>query len=240
MSYTLFLLLNVNHEKVGLLNHIEKKLERTGHESFCFDESPDSFFSVEYLKEGSDTSLAIDIPFGSEERVIRDVFHFMTYLEPYIQFQVLDPQLGRLTESSESGLILQKWKEANRQALQQYADGHHFLRPIVEREGKKSMVEAVRIAEESWQNHCSVALAYNRIQDAESALKHFLRAKELDPENTDLLHAIGVTQYNLQNYIEAHKALTTYLQSDPFNAAARNVLHACEEKMKKGVPPSEN
>src|SRR5688572_1626199 len=222
MSYTLFLLLNVNHEKAGLLNHIEQKLEQTGHQSFCFDESPDSFFSVEYLKEGSDTSLAIDIPFGAEERVMRDVFNFMTYVEPYIQFQVLDPQIGRITESSESGLIYQKWQEGNRQALQQYGDGHHFLRTLVERDGKKTMVEAVRLAEESWQNHCSVALAYNRIQDAENALKHFLRAQELDPQNMEVTHAIGITYFNLQNYSEAHKALPTYVESEPHNAALRS------------------
>ena len=232
MSYTLFLLLNVNHEKPALLRHIAKKLEQTGHESFCFDESPDSFFSVEYLKEGSDTSLAIDIPYGAEERVIRDVLDFMTYLESYIQFQVLDPQLGKLTESSEAPNVLHKWKESNRQALEQYSDGHYFLRTMVDRDGKKTMVEAIKLAEETWQNHCSVALAYNRIQDAQKALKHFLRAQELDLDNTDLLHAIGVTQYNLQNYAEAHKALSAYMKVDPTNAAARDVLHACESKMK--------
>jgi tetratricopeptide (TPR) repeat protein len=231
MSYTIFLLLNVNHEKPGLLDYVGKRLERTGEQSFCFDESPDSFFSAEYLKEGVDTSLALDIPFGAEERVMRDVFDFMTYLQEYIQFQVLDPQLGRLTEPSETPLILQKWKSANQEALKEFGDGHHFLRTIVERDGKKSMVEAIRLKEESWQNHCSIALAYNRIQDAENALKHFQRAKELDPENIDILHAIGVTHFNLQHYSEARNALKQYLVSNPDNQEALEVFKACETRL---------
>lgn len=232
MSYTLFLLLNVNHEKESLLSFIAKRLEKTGPGSFCFDESPDSFFTVEYMQEGTDSSLAIDIPYGAEEKVLRDVFDFMTYLESYIQFQVLDPQLGRLLEPNESKNIFQKWRTSNTEALQQYGDGHHFLRTVMERDGKKSMVEAIKFQEETWQNHCSVALAYNRIQDAASALKHFSRAFELDPENLDILHAIGVTHYNLQNYSEACYALTKYLQSNPDNADARELLRACETKLK--------
>ena len=232
MSYTLFLLLNVNHEKDSLLNYIAKRLEQTGPESFCFDESPDSFFTVEYMQESTDSSLAIDIPYGAEERVLRDVFDFMTYLESYIQFQVLDPKLGRLLEPNESQNIFQKWKTSNNEALQQYGDGHHFLRTVMERDGKKSMVEAIKFQEETWQNHCSVALAYNRVHDAASALKHFSRAFELDPENFDILHAIGVTYYNLQNYSEARNALTKYLQSNPDNADARELLRACETKLK--------
>jgi tetratricopeptide (TPR) repeat protein len=222
----------VNHEKESLLGYIAKRLEQTSEGSFCFDESPDSFFSVEYMQEGTDSSLAIDIPYGADEKVMRDVFDFMTYLESYIQFQVLDPQLGRLLEPNESTNILQKWKASNSEALQQYGDGHHFLRTVMEREGKKSMVEAIKFQEETWQNHCSVALAYNRIRDAENALKHFSRAFALDPENFDILHAIGVTHYNLQNYSEARDVLTKYLQSDPDNADARELLRACETKLK--------
>lgn len=232
MSYTIFLLLNVNHEKPGLLDYLGKRLERTAEQSFCFDESPDSFFSVEYLQEGTDSSLALDIPFGAEERVMRDVFDFMTYLQQYIQFQVLDPQLGRLTESSETPQIMEKWKSANKEALVQFGDGHHFLRTVIERDGKKSMVEAIRLTEETWQNHCSIALAYNRIQDAENALKHFQRAKELDPDNSDILHAIGVTHYNLQNFSAARDALKEYLLSDPGNEDALDVVRACEARLK--------
>lgn len=232
MSYTLFLLLNVNHEKQSLLSYVSKRLEQTGAGSFCFDESPDSFFSVEYMQEGTDSSLAIDIPYGAEEKVLRDVFDFMTYLESYVQFQVLDPQLGRLMEATESQQIFQKWKTANIEALQQYGDGRYFLRTVIERDGKKSMVEAIKFQEETWQNHCSVALAYNRIQDAESALKHFSRALALDPENFDILHAIGVTHYNLQNYSEARDILTKYLQSNRDNDDARELLRACETKLK--------
>ena len=232
MSYTLFLLLNVNHEKEPFLSYIAKRLEQTGQASFCFDESPDSFFTVEYMQEGTDSSLAIDIPYGAEEKVLRDVLDFMTYLEGYIQFQVLDPQLGRLMEANESQQIFQKWKTANTEALQQYGDGHHFLRTVAERDGKKSMIEAIKFQEETWQNHCSVALAYNRIQDAESALKHFSRAFALDPENFDILHAIGVTHYNLQNYAEARDVLAKYLQSNPDNGDARELMRACETKLK--------
>lgn len=228
----MFLLLNVNHEKEPFLNYIGKRLEVTGPTSFCFDESPDSFFTVEYMQEGTDSSLAIDIPYGAEEKVLRDVLDFMTYLESYIQFQVLDPQLGRLMEANESQLIFQKWKSANTEALQQYGDGHHFLRTVAERDGKKSMIEAIKFQEETWQNHCSVALAYNRIQDAERALEHFSRAFELDPENFDILHAIGVTQYNLQNYSEARDVLMKYLQSNPDNEDARELVRACETKLK--------
>ncbi|MCI0417113.1 tetratricopeptide repeat protein [bacterium] len=232
MSYTLFLLLNVNHEKEALLGYIAKRLEQTGQESFCFDESPESFFAIEYMQEGSDTSLALDIPYGAEEKVLRDVFDFMTYLESYIQFQVLDPQIGRIMESNESDQIIEKWKNANTEALKQYADGHHFLRTVAERDGKKSMIEAIKFQEETWQNHCSVALAYNRIHDAGNALKHFSRAFELDPENFDILHAIGVTYYNLQNYLEARDVLLKYLQSDPGNEDARQLVRACETKLK--------
>jgi len=232
MSYTLFLLLNPNHEKEELLKYLGKRLEQTGEQSFCFDESPDSFFSVDYMKEGNDTSLAIDIPFGGEERVVRDVLDFLTYFEPYIQFQVLDPQIGKVTESSEAAQILKKWKTSNAEALANYSDGHHFLRTLAQRDGKKSMIEAIRFTEETWQNHCSVALAYNRVQDAEKALHHFRRALELEPENVDILHAIGVTQFNLQDYAQAQQTLKQYLQRNPDNEDAREILNACEAKLK--------
>ncbi len=232
MSYTLFLLLNVNHEKGPLLNYISKRLERTSEASFCFDESPESFFSVDYMQEGTDASLAIDVPFGGEERVIRDIFDFMTYLESTIQFQVLDPQLGRLTDSSQSQQILEKWKAANQEALSNYGDGHHFLRTMAERDGKKSMIEAIRIQEETWQNHCSVALAYNRIQDAAGALKHFQRARELAPENAEILHAVGVAHYNLQNFSEAREVLIRYLTFDVDNETARELIADCEARLK--------
>jgi tetratricopeptide (TPR) repeat protein len=231
MSYTLFLLLNPNHEKEELVKYIGKRLEQTSEHSFCFDESPDSFFSVEYMQEGSDSSLAIDIPYGGEERVVRDVLDFLTYLEPYIQFQVLDPQIGKVTESSEAAQILKKWKISNAEALQNYSDGHHFLRTVAERDGKKSMIEAIRFTEETWQNHCSVALAYNRVQDAANAIKHFRRAYELEPENVDILHAIGVTQFNLQEYSQARETLKEYLKYNPENEDAQEILRACEAKL---------
>jgi Tfp pilus assembly protein PilF len=127
---------------------------------------------------------------------------------------------------------MEKWNAANREALQQYGDGHHFLRTLVEKDGKKSMVEAIRMAEESWQNHCSVALAYNRLQDAENALKYFQQAYNLDPSNTDILHAIGVTHYNLQNYERARDVLAEFLKSDPQNPEAQEILQACNNKLK--------
>jgi tetratricopeptide (TPR) repeat protein len=232
MSYTLFLLLNPNHEKHELIKYIAKRLEQTGEESFCFDESPDSFFSAEYLQESKDTSLAIDIPYGAEERVVRDVLDFLTYLEAYIQFQVLDPQIGKVAESSEAPQILKKWKTSNAEALQNYSDGHHFLRTVAERDGKKSMIEAIRFTEETWQNHCSVALAFNRVQDAAKALHHFRRAYELEPENTDILHAIGVTQFNLQDYSQARETLQQFLRVHPGNEDAQEILRACEAKLR--------
>jgi len=231
MSYNLFLLLNPNHEKEGLLKYLGRRLEQTGPASFCFDQSPESFFSVEYLQEDQDTSLAIDIPFGGEETVVRDVLDFMTYLEEYIQFQVLDPQIGRLTESSDAAEILKKWKISNAEALESYSDGHHFLRTISERDGKKSMVEAMRFQEETWQNHCSVALAYNRVQNAEKALHHFQRAFELDPENIDILHAIGVTQFNLQDYANARDTMQEYIRHYPDHEEAKEILRASEAKL---------
>jgi|GEM_PF-3543779 len=233
MSYTLFLLLNANHEKDGLLKYIARRLEQTGEQSFCFDQSPESFFSVDYLQEASDTSLAIDIPFGGEETVVRDVLDFLTYLESYIQFQVLDPQIGRLTESSDAAAILKKWKASNAEALANYEDGHHFLRTVTERDGKKSMIEAIRFAEETWQNHCSVALAYNRVLDAEKALRHFHRAYELEPENFDILHAIGVTQFNLQDYSKARDTMLQYLNVYPDHEDAKEILRACDAKLQQ-------
>ena len=147
MSYNLFLLLNVNHEPEPLLDYIAKHLERTGPTTFCFDQSPDVFFSAEYLREGSDTSLAIDIPFGAEETTLRHVFDFVTQLQEYIQFQLLDPQLGVVVEAAHTDRIYNKWKDSNLEALQTYADGHHFLRTIEVRDGKKTMIEAIRFQE---------------------------------------------------------------------------------------------
>src|SRR5262245_36998859 len=155
----------------------------------------------------------------------------MTYLEEYIQFQVLDPQIGRLTESSDAPEILKKWKTSNAEALENYSDGHHFLRSVMEREGKKSMVEAIRFQEETWQNHCSVALAYNRIQNAEKALHHFQRAFELDPENIEILHAIGVTQFNLQDYANARDTMREYIRHYPDHEDAKAILRASEAKL---------
>ena len=232
MSYNLFLLLNTNHEKEALLECIAKRLERTGETSFCYDQSPDIFFSAEYLQEGMDTSLCIDIPFGADDEVLREVLDFMTYLQESIQFQVLDPQIGRLMEPQQSQAILETWKEANLKALQRYSDGHHFLRTVETRDGKKVMIEATRHKEETWQNHCSVALAYGRIRDAANSLKHFQKALDLDPSNIAILHAIGVAHFNLQQYAEAKQTLSRYLDSDPDNDTALELIQACESKLR--------
>jgi tetratricopeptide (TPR) repeat protein len=232
VSYNLFLLLNVNHEKEPLLDFVSKRLERTGENSFCLDHSPDSFFSVEYLEEENDRSFAIDIPFGAEESVIKDVLDFLTYLEPYIQFQTLDPQIGRILKSSEGAEIWKKWSSANRDALATFADGHYFLRIMDERNGSKVMIEAIRYQEETWQNHCSVAMAYNRIRDAEAAKHHFGRALELDPDNPAILHALGVTYLNLKDFAKAREMLSAALEKDPDNEPARELLIECERNLK--------
>ena len=114
MSYTLFLLLNVNHEPEDLLNHIAGRMERQGPAYFCLDQSPDIFFTAEYLSEGNDRSICIDIPFGSEEGVMRSVLDFITYIEEKLQVQVLDPQIGGLIKSPEAGQIIEKFKTARR------------------------------------------------------------------------------------------------------------------------------
>ena len=231
MSYNLFLLLNVNHERNPLLDYIGKRLERTSDASFCLDQSPDVFFSAEYLHEGSDTSFVIDIPFGAEERVVREVLDFLTYLEQYIQFQVLDPQLGKIVKSSETNEILQKWKTANLQALKTFGDGHHFLRTMEERDGKKVMIEAMRFQEETWQNQCSVAMACGRVYDAQNARVHFERALELDPENSAILHALGVAYFNMKDYKRAKDALSYALELDPENPAAADLIKDCDSKI---------
>ncbi len=231
MSYNLFLLLNVNHEIEPLMDYIGKRLERTAGGSFCMDQSPDVFFSVEYLHEGTDTSLVVDVPFGAEEIVVREVLDFLTYLEEFMQFQVLDPQLGKIIKSAETREILEKWKAANLEALKTFGDGHHFLRTIEEREGKKIMIEAMKFQEETWQNHSSVAMAYGRIFDAENARSHFERALELDPENGAILHALGVAYFNMKDYERAKDALSRALQLDPENPTAADLIKDCDSKL---------
>lgn len=231
MSYNLFLLLNANHEVEPLMDYIGKRLERTSDTSFCLDQSPDAFFAVDYLHEGTDTSLVMDIPFGAEETVVREVLDFLTYLEEYMQFQVLDPQLGKTIKSAETRQILEKWKAANLEALKTFEDGHHFLRTIEERNGKKIMIEAMRFQEETWQNHCSVAMAYGRIFDAENARRHFERAQELDPENGAILHALGVTYFNMKDYKRAKETLSHALELDPENPAAADLIKDCDSKL---------
>ena len=230
MSYNLFLLLNPNHEKEGLIQFLTEHLENSGIDRFCFDQSPDIYFSLEYMKEGNDTSLAIDIPFGAEEQVIKEVFDFMTELQTYIQFQVLDPQIGTIIESENTRQIMESWKENNREALESYRDGHHFLRSMDEREGQKMMIEAIRFKEETWQNHCSVGMAFNRVQDADQALKHFQRALDLDPDNPGIWHALGVTLFNLRRYPEAIQYFSRYLQLDPDNPTANELLQISNER----------
>ena len=231
MSYNLFLLLNINHEIEPLMEHIGKRLERTAGSSFCLDHSPDAFFSVDYLREGNDTSLVVDIPFGAEEIVVREVLDFLTYLEEYMQFQMLDPQMGKTVKPAETREILEKWKAANLEALKTFGDGHHFLRTIEERNGKKIMIEAMRFQEETWQNHCSVAMAYGRIYDAENARRHFERALELDSGNGAILHALGVTYFNMKDYKRAKDALSQALQLDPENPAAADLIKDCDSKL---------
>ncbi len=232
MSYNLFLLLNVNHEKDRLFEFIGEKLERTGPESFCLDESPDVFFSVEYLQEGNDTSLVVDIPFGGEDTGMRQVLDFLTSLEDYMQFQLLDPQLGRIVKSGDAAQMYEKYRQSNLEALENFADGHHFLRIMEERDGKKIMVEAVRFKEENWQNYCSVAMAYGRIQNAEKARIGFEKALELDPENGAIQHALGVTYFNLKDYGKASDLLSVAVQSDPENLQARELLEECKSNLK--------
>jgi tetratricopeptide (TPR) repeat protein len=230
MSYTLFLLLNVNHDKQDLINHLAGQLEKTGEETFCLDEAPDIFFTVDYLKEDKDTSLCIDIPFGSEEATLKEVLDLITDVEKKVQVQVLDPQLGKTLKPSDAGEIIQKWRDLNLQALRNYADGHHFLRDVQVRDGKKIMIEAIRFQEETWQNHCSIALAFARVGMADDAKTHFERALEMDPTNPEVMYALGVTHFNLKDYSKAKELLTNVLREHPQNQAARDLLLDCESK----------
>ena len=117
-----------------------------------------------------------------------------------MQVQVLDPQIGGIVKSADAGNIVEKWKTLNLQALENYSDGHHFLRNLEIRDGRKTMIEAIRFLEETWQNNCSVALAYNRIGHAVEARKLFDRSLQLDPGNAGILFALGVTCFNLREY----------------------------------------
>lgn len=231
MSYTLFLLLNVNHDREDLLDYIGGRLERIDAASFCMDQSPDAFFSAEYLAEGDDRSICVDIPFGGEDSTIRSVLDFITYIEEKIQVQVLDPQIGKTLKSQEAGRILDQWKKLNLQALDSYADGHHFLRNMEEREGRKIMVEAIRFVEETWQNYCSVALAYNRVGHAAQARALFERALRLDPENSGILYALAVTCFNLRDYASCKAHLNSALAIDPVNEGALELLKDCDLKL---------
>lgn len=233
MSYTLFLLLNVNHDRDELLNHLASRLEQTGPASFCLDQSPDVFFTVEYLEEASDRSLCIDIPFGCEETTLRSVLDLMEEVEQKVQVQVLDPQIGKTVSSSEAGQIIDRWRVLNLQALESYADGHHFLRNVELRDSRKTMVEAIRFVEETWQNHCSVALAYNRIGHAAEAKTLFERALRLDPLNPGILHALGVTCFNLRDYASCRDHLLASLKHDPDNGMARELLGDCDIKLQE-------
>lgn len=234
MSYTLFLLLNVNHEREDFLNYLGQRLEQTGDGFFCMDQSPDRFFTVEYLAEGQDRSLCVDIPFGGEETTLRDVLDLLTYVEERVQAQVLDPQLGKIVKSSEADQIIEHWKKLNLQALENYADGHHFLRNVEERDGRKIMIEAIRFVEETWQNHCSVALGYNRVGHAVEARKLFERAVDLDPENAGILFALGVTCFNLRDYTKCRQYLRATLALSPDNPGATELLRDCETKLQPG------
>jgi tetratricopeptide (TPR) repeat protein len=236
MSYTIFLLLNVNHETSDLFPYLEKKLVQTSPGSFCLDQSPDIFYTVDYLKEEKDTSLCVDIPFGSEEGVLKEVFDLLTYLEERIQFQIMDPQLGKIIKSAEADQIIDKFRTLNLQALNTYADGHHFLRNVENRNGRRMMVEATKFKEETWQNHCSVGLAYARIGNADGARKQFEKALEMDPQNSGIMHALGVTCFNQQDYSKAKELLTRALKGDPENEPARELLKECEGKLKSAGP----
>lgn len=232
MSYTIFLLLNVNHETSDLFPYLEKKLEQTSPGSFCFDQSPDIFFTVDYLKEEKDTSLCIDIPFGAEEAVLKEVFDLLSYIEERIQYQIMDPQLGKIIKSSEAEQIIDKYRTLNLQALNTYSDGHHFLRNVEDRNGRRVMVEAIKFKEETWQNHCSVGLAYARIGNADGARSQFEKALQMDPSNSGIMHALGVTCFNQQDYPKAKELLMRALKADPKNEPARELLKDCEIKLK--------
>jgi tetratricopeptide (TPR) repeat protein len=232
MSYTIFLLLNVNHETSDLFPYLEKKLEQTSPGSFCFDQSPDIFFTLDYLKEENDTSLCIDIPYGAEEAVLKEVFDLLAYIEERIQYRIMDPQLGRILKLQEADQIIDKYRSLNLDALKNYADGHHFLRNVEVRNGRKVMVEAIKFKEETWQNHCSVGLAFARIGNAEGARKHFEKALEMDPQNSGIMHALGVTCFNQQDYQKAKELLVRAVKADPENKPARDLLKDCETKLK--------
>lgn len=231
MSYTLFLLLNVNHDRDEILDHLQNRLERTSETTFCMDESPEIFFTVEYLHEETDTSLLLDIPFGAEESIMKSVMDLISYVEEKIQVKVFDPQLGKMLNSSQASEIIDRWKKLNLEALHSYSDGHHFMRTVEEREGRKVMIEAIKFKEETWQNHCSVGLAFSRVGHAAEAQKHFERALELDPENPGIMHALGVTFFNLREYQKAKALLSASLQADPQNGAASELINDCNAKL---------
>lgn len=231
MSYTLFLLLNVNHRQEDLFACLNEKLEPNGATSFCVDRAPDVFYSVEYLKEGNDTSLCIDIPFGAEGTIMREILDLMTHVQQRIQFQVFDPQMGRIVKEQEVPDLISQWQTTNLVALKNYSNGHYFLRSVEEREGSRTMIEATKYAEATWPNYCSVGLAFARAGEASLALNQFERALALDPGNPGLLYALGVTHFNLKDYNKAQQVLNEALVADPSNEAARGLLEDTHGKL---------
>ncbi len=100
MSYTIFLLLNVNHETSDLFPYLEKKIEQNAPGYFCLDQSPDIFLTLDYLKEENDTSLCIDIPFGAEEAVLKELFDLLAYIEERIDPLRNHPRFQQLLQNT--------------------------------------------------------------------------------------------------------------------------------------------
>jgi Tfp pilus assembly protein PilF len=140
--------------------------------------------------------------------------------------------LGKVLKPAEADQIIDKFRSLNLQALNNYADGHHFLRNVEERNGRRVMIEATKFKEETWQNRCSVGLAFARIGNADAARKQFEQALKLDPQNSGIMHALGVTCFNQQDYPSAKQFLSGALKADPSNDQARELLKDCELKLK--------
>jgi len=180
----------------GLLDSIDSIREEipgvavNGSSSLLIEELPDVFVAA---SENVDSSVSVYFAYGGSISELEIAFQFSAVLASRLQGSIFDPQLERAIDQSTYDSVLDKWMKTNESVLRSYADGHHYLRQVIESNNERVMLEAQRFEQMTAQNWASVAVGFSRSGDFDNAMSCFKGARKISPDDPEILYSMGLT-----------------------------------------------
>lgn len=183
-------------KRESLLDSIESireeipRVVKNGSSSLLIEELPDVFVAA---SENLDSSVSVYFAYGGSFSELELAFQFSILLASRLQGSTFDPQLDRAIDQSTYDSVFEKWMKTNVAVLRSYADGHHFLRQVIESDSERVMLEAQRFEQMTAQNWASVAVGFSRCGDFDNAMSCFNGARQLSPDDPEILYSMGLT-----------------------------------------------